>query len=347
MEGQPLSQTIAAKAPVARSHKLEWMVILCEALVHATKHGVTSLSIETADVIVGVDGRPHIVDLGLAPLVDAVGPSRDPSVNLAPETIAGGTPDVRSDIFGAGVLLYELITYQKPFGGGTADEIKKRIAGGEWVRHNDRGPELIAVVTRALQLKPGRRYQEFSQLLLDLRRIREQDDQGEATIISHSPAAPSARAGPLDVARVDLVRMRARRVEQALVAANAALGARMHEEALSYAEDALLIDPTSSVAYKIMEEAHAALRGDDNVRFTVYRPPVMAPQRWYPLLLFTHLGERRPGAPPDEPDPLALVDTTARGILGPRRHHFRESSRMPALAFRMKHFCGSCPRCPA
>ena len=69
-------------------------------------------------------------------------------------------------------------------------------------------------------------------------------------------------------------------------------------------------------------DVSTARRVDDNVRFTVYRPPAMAPQRWYPLLFFTHLGERRPDAPPDEPDPLALVDTTARGILGPAAASF-------------------------
>jgi len=63
-------------------------------------------------------------------------------------------------------------------------------------------------------------------------------------------------------------------------------------------------------------------RRDDNVRFTVYRPPAMAPQRWYPLLIFAHLGERRPDAAPDEPDPVAQVEATARALLGPAASKF-------------------------
>jgi serine/threonine protein kinase len=45
---------------------------------------------------------------------------------------------------------------------------------------------------------------------------------------------------------------------------------------------------------------------DDNVQFTVYRPGMVVPGRWYDLLAFAHLSERRPDAP-DEPDPVEEV----------------------------------------
>jgi len=55
---------------------------------------------------------------------------------------------------------------------------------------------------------------------------------------------------------------------------------------------------------------------DENVQFTVYRRSVVAPDRWYPMLAFAHLAERRPHAPPGEPDPVAEVRRQAQQVLG-------------------------------
>ncbi|HEY6810659.1 MAG TPA: TIR domain-containing protein [Propionibacteriaceae bacterium] len=55
---------------------------------------------------------------------------------------------------------------------------------------------------------------------------------------------------------------------------------------------------------------------DENVQFTVYRPNAVQPEVWYPLLAFAHLAERRPEAPPGQPDPLEQVRTLAAKALG-------------------------------
>ena len=420
IDGQALSQTIAAKTPVPRMRRLEWMIELCEALVFAEKHGIANLSIEAADVIVDGDGRPKIVDLGLAPLLDAVW-ANDGRLNPNLETLVGDAPDRRRDFFAAGVLLYELFTYEKPFGERSVEKITAKIANGaQWNHHGRLDPALEAIVARALQVDPAASYQSFEELLSDLRRIRAQNRDDEATVRSSTPTAPSAPADSRDRELLQLRQMRDRRVDEALIVANAALGARVYETAVEHAERALLLDPTNALAHEIIDRARAALearrvaelveaarqelaagsleaatavidqalaldpgdpsavkvreavenarreselarernvfeqaarreqeararrehspspfavtlppvdpptahRVDDNVRFTVYRPPVMAPQRWYPLLLFAHLGERRPDAPPDEPDPLVLVETTAHGLLGPAAEKF-------------------------
>ncbi|GAA2108821.1 hypothetical protein GCM10009841_29630 [Microlunatus panaciterrae] len=54
---------------------------------------------------------------------------------------------------------------------------------------------------------------------------------------------------------------------------------------------------------------------DENVQFTVYRPRVLRPLQWYPLLAFAHLAERRPDARADQPDPLAQVEQEAERLL--------------------------------
>src|SRR5262249_30187973 len=71
-------------------------------------------------------------------------------------------------------------------------------------------------------------------------------------------------------------------------------------------------------------------RGDPNVQFTVYRPKIVEPDRWYPLLAFAHLEELPADAPPGTPDPLAEVRRQAEQLLGHQAagyNHSTEDSR--------------------
>lgn len=63
-------------------------------------------------------------------------------------------------------------------------------------------------------------------------------------------------------------------------------------------------------------ESLPVVRLDENVQFTVFRPRVVAPEKWVPLLAFAHLSSRRPDAPADEPDPLEEVQAQAAQFLG-------------------------------
>ncbi len=69
------------------------------------------------------------------------------------------------------------------------------------------------------------------------------------------------------------------------------------------------------------DEPPAAL--DENVQFTVYRPPHLLSGRWSDVLFFAHLSDRRPEAPPDQPDPVAKVQTMASAMLGEAVHDFK------------------------
>jgi molecular chaperone DnaK len=65
-------------------------------------------------------------------------------------------------------------------------------------------------------------------------------------------------------------------------------------------------------------------RFDENVQFTVYRPRLVAPEIWYPLLAFAHLAERPPDAPPTEPDPLQDVKRQAEQVLAEKISRYQE-----------------------
>ncbi len=61
---------------------------------------------------------------------------------------------------------------------------------------------------------------------------------------------------------------------------------------------------------------------DENVQFTVYRPRTVVPDRWYPMLAFAHLAERRPGEE-REPDPIEEVKRQAAAVLGDAARAFQ------------------------
>lgn len=71
---------------------------------------------------------------------------------------------------------------------------------------------------------------------------------------------------------------------------------------------------------------------DDNVQFSVYRPKLIAPDKWEPLLVFAHLSELPPDAPAGTPDPIVEVERQVKQLLGPQATSFQAitaDSRQP------------------
>ena len=75
---------------------------------------------------------------------------------------------------------------------------------------------------------------------------------------------------------------------------------------------------------------------DENVQFTVYRPRTVEPEKWYHLLAFAHLSERRSDAP-DEPDPLQEVRRQAEALLGAALPNYRDLTEDSRFAVPREH----------
>jgi serine/threonine-protein kinase len=113
---------------------------------------------------------------------------------LAPELIIGGLPSVASDLYSAGIVLYEILTGTTPFVGGTSDEILRRhtveLAVPPSLRapDHDIGPDIDAVVMRALAKQPAARFESAASFAEALRACR--------TVTAVSPLAPGTRPPP-------------------------------------------------------------------------------------------------------------------------------------------------------
>jgi serine/threonine protein kinase len=172
--GITLDQLLSDDGPMAIHVAVE---LCCQILagVHAAhENGVIHADIKCANVLVEwvTESRPiaRLIDFGLARFCDdptSLDEARLVSGTpdfLAPELIMGGVPNVASDIYAAGVMLYELLTGTTPFESGSSEEILRRQLEDAVVPPSLRcveqaiSPAIEAVVMRALAKDPAARF---------------------------------------------------------------------------------------------------------------------------------------------------------------------------------------------
>jgi eukaryotic-like serine/threonine-protein kinase len=133
--------------------------------------GIVHADIKSSNVIVDtVNGGDHltIIDFGLARTRTSQGPANDEGIvvgtpeYIAPEMLRGEAPSVRSDLYSAAIVAYELIVGLTPFGGDDVLEVLRRqISEAVELPAAARAlisPQLERVVLRALDKDPARRY---------------------------------------------------------------------------------------------------------------------------------------------------------------------------------------------
>ena len=97
--------------------------LLC-GLQHSHEHGVVHRDIKPGNVLLATDGSVKITDYGIAHLDNSVMTQAGDLIGtpsyMAPEQVGGGEVDRRTDIYAAGVVLYEMLTGRRPFEGSSA-----------------------------------------------------------------------------------------------------------------------------------------------------------------------------------------------------------------------------------
>ncbi|HJV48591.1 MAG TPA: serine/threonine-protein kinase [Geothrix sp.] len=129
--GKPLDGLMKNGPVLGLKEKLRIVVGLAEALDHAHAKGIVHRDVKPGNVMVGEDGRPKLMDFGIAKREDAsltqTGTFLGTPSYASPEQIREGTVDNRSDIFSFGVLVFELMSGQSPFPGTSINTILYRI----------------------------------------------------------------------------------------------------------------------------------------------------------------------------------------------------------------------------
>jgi serine/threonine protein kinase/formylglycine-generating enzyme required for sulfatase activity len=147
----------------------ELIAQICDALYYAHRQGVIHRDIKPANILLTKDGRAKVADFGLArPIAEDSGGLTQTNMvmgtpdYMAPETRTSAThADHRADIFALGVMLYEMLTGHRPHGAFQPPSHRVQVD----VRIDE-------VVLKALQQEPDRRYQQASEMKVDVDRIR-------------------------------------------------------------------------------------------------------------------------------------------------------------------------------
>jgi serine/threonine-protein kinase len=190
------------------------MTQLLDALELAHNAGIVHRDIKPANVMVDSEGQAKLADFGVARVSDGqdatqVGSMVGTPAYMSPEQVQGQPVDRRTDIFSAGVILYQFLTGQKPFQGGGAYTLARKIIHDDPVMPSalvaSISPAYDRVIRRALAKSVDERYQtarEFSQALnaLMTRSAPDAPDDDSTRKISSADmpkAAPVAAAAPL------------------------------------------------------------------------------------------------------------------------------------------------------
>jgi len=170
--------------------RLQLVLDVCEAVQHAHSHLIVHRDLKASNILVDADGRPRVLDFGIAKLLDADADRRFTDafgrgpLTLAcasPEQIRGGPITTASDVYSLGVLLYRLVTGGAPYGSGSINrtELERRILEDAPVPPSQRARELGArdvprdlerVILCALRKEPSDRYPTALHLSEDIRR---------------------------------------------------------------------------------------------------------------------------------------------------------------------------------
>jgi serine/threonine protein kinase len=171
--GVALDQLVIDQGPLDTHGAVEVVRQLLAALDHAHAWGILHADVKTANLLVEstADAPLHarLIDFGLARFAGESTHDGDRMLSgtpdyLAPELIEGGVPTIASDVYAAGVVLYELLTGFTPFGGGSSDEVMQRHVEAMVLPPSLRSPEqeiapaIEAVVMRALERNPLDRF---------------------------------------------------------------------------------------------------------------------------------------------------------------------------------------------
>src|ERR1700676_5537396 len=179
--GRSLQSLIDSHQPFPLSRVLKVMEQVCSALDFAHQHNVVHRDIKPANLMLTPDDVIKITDFGTAKILQ-FGTAQTAHVMgtpsyMSPEQVKGKPVDGRSDIFSLGVILYELMTGEKPFPGQNITTVIYKIINEEPIppRSLDSSihPGLSAVITRALAKDPAERYQSCHELMSALKNYHE------------------------------------------------------------------------------------------------------------------------------------------------------------------------------
>src|SRR5689334_1427448 len=181
VEGKSLQALIDSGQLFPLPRILRIMEQTCGALQFAHDRNIVHRDIKPANLMLTPDDTVKVTDFGTAKILQFGTAQQTAHVMgtpsyMSPEQIKGKLVDGRSDIFSLGVVLYELVTGEKPFPGQNITTVIYKIVNEEPVAPRQLDPSLHpglnAIILKALAKEPSQRHQHCRDLIEDLRNYR-------------------------------------------------------------------------------------------------------------------------------------------------------------------------------
>jgi serine/threonine-protein kinase len=206
VEGKSLQALLDSGHHFPTSRVLRIMEQTCSALQFAHERSIVHRDIKPANLMLTADDTVKVTDFGTAKILQFGTVQQTTHVMgtpsyMSPEQVKGRPVDGRSDIFSLGVMLYEMLTGEKPFPGQSITTVIYKIVNEDPVPPRQLNPSihpgLNSIAMRALAKEPEVRYQTCREMIEDLRNYRAlggSEQNPDATMISPRAGSPMALA---------------------------------------------------------------------------------------------------------------------------------------------------------
>ena len=287
LEGDPLSDLMTGGTLFPLREVVEIGIQLARALDYAHSKGIIHRDIKPANIVRLTGGNIiKVTDFGIAHMASSsmtqhtqMGDLLGTPQYMSPEQTLGQKIDGRSDLFSAGVVLYQLLTGLRPFDGDSIVALMLKIAKDEPTPieklRNDVPPALRRVVERCLSKQPDRRYQNGRELTEALIKVIREIDE-----------AASAKQRP----RIVSVRVKWTALMSLVVAAVMAVTATVVTQRQYAAMIGQMTDYGASLSRFIASQSAVPMLGEDWVSLEVFVQDVMKSQDFHAVTVVDRAG---------------------------------------------------------
>ncbi|MGI6553298.1 MAG: protein kinase domain-containing protein [Bacillota bacterium] len=189
VEGKNLKQVIQERQRLSPLEAIDFALQICEALEHAHESGIIHRDIKPHNILITKNGKVKVTDFGIAQAATGVTMTYSGSIigsvqYISPEQARGEVTSIHTDLYSAGIVLYEMVTGRLPFDGDTAIGIAIKHIQEECPSPGQSVPdfpkELEAVICKALAKNPEDRYESAGAMKRALEQVQRYLEDGLA-----------------------------------------------------------------------------------------------------------------------------------------------------------------------